>query len=111
MCVYFFRSRLAGETEGDGQLEGHGEQAEERPGRHAERGPGKGDALRRSQSTAFCFEADAMNPPRETVIGRPGNVWMCQQKQMVYLETQQNEIQAAKEEVRRLRGKMKTFEG
>lgn len=32
-------------------------------------------------------------------------------KQMVYLETQQNEIQAAKEEVRRLRSKMKTFEG
>ncbi|XP_005808538.1 E3 ubiquitin-protein ligase TRAIP [Xiphophorus maculatus] len=32
-------------------------------------------------------------------------------KQMVYLETQQNEIQVAKEEVRRLRGKMKTFEG
>ncbi|MED6257082.1 hypothetical protein ATANTOWER_009514 [Ataeniobius toweri] len=32
-------------------------------------------------------------------------------KQMVYLETQQNEVQAAKEEVRRLRTRMKTFEG
>ncbi|XP_039971409.1 E3 ubiquitin-protein ligase TRAIP [Xiphias gladius] len=31
-------------------------------------------------------------------------------KQMTYLETQQNEVQAAKEEVRRLRIKMKTFE-
>ncbi|XP_040889566.1 E3 ubiquitin-protein ligase TRAIP [Toxotes jaculatrix] len=31
-------------------------------------------------------------------------------KQMTYLETQQNEVQAAKEEVRRLRSKMKTFE-
>ncbi|XP_072238910.1 E3 ubiquitin-protein ligase TRAIP [Leuresthes tenuis] len=31
-------------------------------------------------------------------------------KQMTYLETQQNEVQAAKEEVRRLRTKMKTFE-
>uniref|UniRef100_A0A3Q0RRQ7 TRAF-interacting protein n=1 Tax=Amphilophus citrinellus TaxID=61819 RepID=A0A3Q0RRQ7_AMPCI len=30
--------------------------------------------------------------------------------QMAYLETQQNEIQAAKDEVRRLRTKMKTFE-
>ncbi|KAM4740794.1 E3 ubiquitin-protein ligase TRAIP [Anableps anableps] len=32
-------------------------------------------------------------------------------KQMAYFETQQNEIQAAKEEVRRLRSKIKTFEG
>uniref|UniRef100_A0A3Q2C6Q8 TRAF-interacting protein n=1 Tax=Cyprinodon variegatus TaxID=28743 RepID=A0A3Q2C6Q8_CYPVA len=32
-------------------------------------------------------------------------------KQMAYMETQQNEVQAAKEEVRRLRTKMKTFEG
>ncbi|XP_018535479.1 E3 ubiquitin-protein ligase TRAIP [Lates calcarifer] len=31
-------------------------------------------------------------------------------KQMTYLETQQNEVQAAKEEARRLRTKMKTFE-
>uniref|UniRef100_A0A8D3AW15 TRAF-interacting protein n=1 Tax=Scophthalmus maximus TaxID=52904 RepID=A0A8D3AW15_SCOMX len=31
-------------------------------------------------------------------------------KQMTYMETQQNDIQAAKEEVRRLRTKMKTFE-
>ncbi|KAM4588857.1 E3 ubiquitin-protein ligase TRAIP [Odontesthes bonariensis] len=31
-------------------------------------------------------------------------------KQMTYLETQQNEVQAAKEEVRRLRTKLKTFE-
>ncbi|XP_041837409.1 E3 ubiquitin-protein ligase TRAIP [Melanotaenia boesemani] len=31
-------------------------------------------------------------------------------KQMTYFETQQNEIQAAKEEVRRLKTKMKTFE-
>ncbi|XP_028260696.1 E3 ubiquitin-protein ligase TRAIP [Parambassis ranga] len=31
-------------------------------------------------------------------------------KQMTYLETQQNDVQAAKEEVRRLRTKMKTFE-
>lgn len=31
-------------------------------------------------------------------------------KQMTYLETQQNDIQAAKEEARRLRTKMKTFE-
>ncbi|CAJ1051304.1 E3 ubiquitin-protein ligase TRAIP [Xyrichtys novacula] len=31
-------------------------------------------------------------------------------KQMVYLETQQNDVQAAKEEARRLRVKMKTFE-
>ncbi|XP_007565675.1 E3 ubiquitin-protein ligase TRAIP [Poecilia formosa] len=37
-------------------------------------------------------------------------VCVALKKQMVYLETQQNEIQAAKEEVRRLRGKMKTFE-
>jgi len=29
---------------------------------------------------------------------------------MTYLETHQNEVQAAKEEVRRLRTKMKTFE-
>ncbi|KAM6927635.1 E3 ubiquitin-protein ligase TRAIP [Xenentodon cancila] len=32
-------------------------------------------------------------------------------KQMTYLETQQNDVQAAKDEVRRLRAKMKTFEG
>ncbi|KAG8007370.1 E3 ubiquitin-protein ligase TRAIP, partial [Nibea albiflora] len=31
-------------------------------------------------------------------------------KQMTYLETQQNEVQAAKDEARRLRTKMKTFE-
>ncbi|XP_026162965.1 E3 ubiquitin-protein ligase TRAIP [Mastacembelus armatus] len=31
-------------------------------------------------------------------------------KQMTYVETQQNEVQAVKEEVRRLRTKMKTFE-
>ncbi|XP_061584009.1 E3 ubiquitin-protein ligase TRAIP [Cololabis saira] len=31
-------------------------------------------------------------------------------KQMTYLETQQNDVQAAKDEVRRLRMKMKTFE-
>ncbi|XP_041639258.1 E3 ubiquitin-protein ligase TRAIP [Cheilinus undulatus] len=31
-------------------------------------------------------------------------------KQMSYLETQQNDVQAAKEEARRLRNKMKTFE-
>ncbi|XP_069017209.1 E3 ubiquitin-protein ligase TRAIP [Embiotoca jacksoni] len=31
-------------------------------------------------------------------------------KQMTYLETQQNEVQAAKEEVRRLRTKMRSFE-
>ncbi|KAM8757891.1 E3 ubiquitin-protein ligase TRAIP isoform 1-T2 [Acanthopagrus schlegelii] len=31
-------------------------------------------------------------------------------KQMTYLETQQNDVQAAKEEARRLRTKMKTFE-
>lgn len=35
---------------------------------------------------------------------------MVSQKQMTYLETQQNEVQAAKDEVRRLRTKMKTFE-
>lgn len=29
---------------------------------------------------------------------------------MTYLETQQNDVQAAKEEARRLRTKMKTFE-
>lgn len=29
---------------------------------------------------------------------------------MTYLETQQNEVQAAKDEVRRLRTKIKTFE-
>lgn len=32
------------------------------------------------------------------------------QKQMTYLETQQNEAQAAKDEARRLRTKLKTFE-
>ncbi|XP_035008136.1 E3 ubiquitin-protein ligase TRAIP [Hippoglossus stenolepis] len=31
-------------------------------------------------------------------------------KQMTYLETQQNDVQAAKDEIRRLRTKMKTFE-
>ncbi|XP_017286075.1 E3 ubiquitin-protein ligase TRAIP [Kryptolebias marmoratus] len=31
-------------------------------------------------------------------------------KQMTYMETQQNEVQTAKEEVRRLKAKMKTFE-
>lgn len=31
-------------------------------------------------------------------------------KQMTYLQMQQNEAQAAKEEARRLRTKMKTFE-
>ena len=29
---------------------------------------------------------------------------------MTYLETQQNDVQAAKDEIRRLRTKMKTFE-
>ncbi|XP_054881006.1 E3 ubiquitin-protein ligase TRAIP [Poeciliopsis prolifica] len=38
-------------------------------------------------------------------------VCVALKKQMVYLETQQNEIHAAKEEIRRLRGKMKTLEG
>ena len=32
------------------------------------------------------------------------------QKQMTYLETQQNDVQAAKDEARRLKVKMKTFE-
>uniref|UniRef100_A0A672F2K3 RING-type domain-containing protein n=1 Tax=Salarias fasciatus TaxID=181472 RepID=A0A672F2K3_SALFA len=32
-------------------------------------------------------------------------------KQMIFLETQQNEVQVAKEEVRKLKRKMKTFEG
>lgn len=32
------------------------------------------------------------------------------QKQMMFLETQQNEVQTMKEEVRRLKVKMKTFE-
>ena len=32
------------------------------------------------------------------------------QKQMTYLETQQNDAQSAKEEARRLKTKMKTYE-
>lgn len=44
------RKRLAGQREGGWRSEGHGRQAEERPGRRAERNHWKGDAVLCSQS-------------------------------------------------------------
>lgn len=71
------RARLAGKTEGDGRLEGHGEKAEERPGQHAEGDDGKGDDLCRSQSTAFVFSTVSNQSSPWTVTRNYGNVLMC----------------------------------
>lgn len=109
------RARLAGQTEDGGRFEGHCGQAEERSGLCSERDHGKGDAVFCPQSKPsdllfkpiFCTDSYPKMSLQYLFVYLCNYLW---QKQMTYLETQQNETQAAKEEARRLRTKMKTFE-
>lgn len=104
---------MEGQTEGGGRFERHCGQAEKRPRQYAQRGYGKRDALFCPQSKqSVIYLLHTLSVMTHLIVAV---IYLCvffefSQKQMTYLETQQNDAQAAKEEARRLRTKMKTFE-
>lgn len=63
----------------------------------------------RPQSRLSLLSCFSLSSPWIFSCGWTQMFWQLQ-KQMTYLETKQNEVQAAKDEARRLKSKMKTFE-